>query len=68
MVVIHKEDILTHPPHDPQLWLETGVIDELDRNRVYDISMTTTQDMRMCYSVLTVHALQFSPSQPSLTI
>jgi len=68
MVVIHEENILTHPPHDPQLWLETGVIDELNRNWVYDISITTIQDMRMCYSVLTVQALQFSPSQPSLAI
>lgn len=68
MVVIHEEDILTHPSHNPQLWLETRVIDELNRNRVYDISITTTQDMRMCYSVLTVHTLQFSPSQPSLAI
>jgi len=68
MVVIHEEDILTHPPHDPQLWLETGVIDELNRNWVYDIFITTIQDIRICYSVLTVHALQFSPSQPSLAI
>jgi hypothetical protein len=41
MVVEHGEVAFTHPPHDPQLWLETRATDGLDKNRVYGKPMAS---------------------------
>jgi hypothetical protein len=39
---------------DPNLWLEVGSLGKPDRNQVYDISTTRTEDMRMSCSVSTI--------------
>jgi hypothetical protein len=36
----HKEDPLIHSEYDPELWLEAGISNELNKNLVYGISMT----------------------------
>jgi hypothetical protein len=48
------DDLSTHPV----LWLEVGLSDEPDRNKVYGISNTIIEDMRMGRSVLTIGSSQ----------
>jgi hypothetical protein len=43
----------THPELNQDLWLETELSSEPDRNQVYDISNTTTENIQTCHSVLT---------------
>jgi hypothetical protein len=31
----YRDDILTHPEFDPDLWMEVGSSGGLDKNRVY---------------------------------
>ena len=46
MVEKHGEDAFTYTPHDPQLWMEDGETNGLDRNWVYGICMASTGEMR----------------------
>ena len=42
----YKDDHLTHPDLDPNLWLEARLFDEPDRNWVYNLSHTTVRTYR----------------------
>lgn len=58
----HKKDLSTHPEYDLKLWLEAGAIDGPNKNQVYGISMTTTRNMRLNFSVSTIGNPQSSLS------
>lgn len=64
MVAKHREDTSTLPPHNPQLWLEVGATNGLDMNLIYNISMTTTRDMKVGCSVLTIDTSQSNLNRP----
>ena len=49
----YGDDPLTRQDLDPDLWLETRS-SKPDRNRVYCLSNTTIEDLRMVHSVLTI--------------
>jgi len=44
----------THPNLDSELWLEAGFSDGSNRNRMYRLSNTTTENLQMTCIVLTV--------------
>ena len=52
----------THPDFDPDLWMEVGSSGGPDKNRVYGLSNTTVENLRVTGSVLTVGS---SPSVSS---
>jgi hypothetical protein len=54
----YEEDSLTHPDLDLDLWLEAESFSGLDRNRVYRLSNTMVEKLRMTRNVLTVGCLQ----------
>jgi hypothetical protein len=54
----HGDDPLTYL----ELWLKVGATEWPNRNWVYNISMTTTRDMRMDRSVSTIDTSQSNPS------
>jgi hypothetical protein len=62
----YKEDFLTHPDLDLDLWLEGESFGELDRNRVYGLSNTIVEKLRMTHIVLTVGCLQLVLSTQTL--
>jgi hypothetical protein len=39
MVAKFDEDIFTHPPHNPRVWLEVATNNGPDRNQVYGMLM-----------------------------
>jgi hypothetical protein len=45
---------LTHPEFDPDLWMEVGSSGGPDKNRVYGLSNTTAENLRVVRSVSTV--------------
>jgi hypothetical protein len=47
----YEDDPSTHPGFDPYLWIETGSSGRPDRNRVYEHSNTTTENLRAARSV-----------------
>jgi hypothetical protein len=49
---------LTHPEFDPDLWMEVGSSGGPDKNRVYELSNTTADNLRTTRSVSTVGSSQ----------
>jgi len=62
------EDLSTHPKYDSELWLEVGATGESNKNRIYDISITMTQDLMSGCSVSTVGSLQSCSRHPSSVV
>jgi hypothetical protein len=62
----YMDDPLTHPYLDPDLWLEAGSSSGPDRNRVYELSNTTTENLQMTHSVSTIGCLQLVLSTQTL--
>jgi len=54
----YGDDILTHSEFDPDLWMEVGSSGGPDKNRVYGLSNTTTDNLRLTRSVSTVGSSQ----------
>jgi len=61
----YGDDILTHPEFDPDLWMEVGSSGGPDKNRVYGLSNTTTDNLRSTRSVSTVGSSQSISSSQS---
>jgi len=54
----YGDDILTYPEFDSDLWMEVGSSSGPDKNWVYGLSNTTTDNLRMARSVSTVGSSQ----------
>jgi hypothetical protein len=50
----YEDDPLTQPDFDLDLWMEVGSSGGLDKNQVYRLSNTTTENLRVACSVSTV--------------
>jgi len=50
----YGDDPLTHSDFDPDLWMEVGSSGGPDKNRVYGLSNTTAENLRLACSVSTV--------------
>jgi hypothetical protein len=61
----YGDDILTHPEFDPDLWMEVGSSGGPDKNRVYELSNTTANNLQLTRSVSTVGSSQSIPSSQS---
>jgi len=61
----YGDDPLTHPDFDADLWMEAGLSGEPDRNKVYGLSNTTTENLRATRSVSTVGSSQSVSSTQS---
>jgi len=61
----YGDDPSTHPDFDSNLWMEVGSSDGPDKNRVYGLSNTTTENLRAARSVLTVGSSQSVSSTQS---
>jgi len=61
----YGDDILTHPEFDPDLWMEVGSSGGLDKNQVYGLSNTMTDNLRLTHSVSTVESSQSITSSQS---
>jgi len=61
----YGDDILTHPEFDSDLWMEVGSSGGPDKNRVYGLSNTTTNNLRSTRSVSTVGSSQSISSSQS---
>ena len=59
------KDLLTHLKYHMEFWLEAKATDRPNKNQVYNISITTTQDIRSGCSVLTINTPQPDLGQPS---
>ena len=55
----------THPEFDPDLWMEVGLFSGSDKNRVYGLSNTTTENMRAAHNVSTIGSSQLVSSTQS---
>jgi hypothetical protein len=54
----HEDDLSTHLNIDLDLWLKVGSYGELNRNRVYGLSNTTTENLRTTCSASTIECSQ----------
>jgi hypothetical protein len=54
----YRDDILTHPEFDPDLWMEVGSSGGPDKNWVYGLSNTMADNLRSTRSVSTVGSSQ----------
>jgi len=61
----YRDDILTHPEFDPDLWMEVGSSGGHDKNRVYGLSNTTADNLRSTRSVSTIGSSQSISSSQS---
>jgi len=61
----YGDDPLTHPEFDPDLWMEVGSSGGPDKNRVYGLSNTTAENLRVTRSVSTVGSSQSVSSTQS---
>jgi hypothetical protein len=52
----YGDDPLTYPDFDPDLWMEVGSSCGPDKNRVYRLSNTTAENLRLTRSVSTVRS------------
>jgi len=50
----YEDDPSTHPSFDPDLWMEVGSFGEPNKNRVYGLSNTIAENLRVAQSVSTV--------------
>ena len=50
----YRDNPSTYPNLDTELWLEAGFSGGSNRNRMYRLSNTTTKNLQMACSVLTV--------------
>jgi len=50
----YGDDPSTHPDFDPDLWMEVGSSGGPDKNQVYGLSNTTTENLQSTHSVSTV--------------
>jgi hypothetical protein len=50
----YGDDPSTNLDFDPDLWMEVGSFGGLDKNQVYKLSNTTTENLRAAGSVSTV--------------
>jgi len=61
----YGDDPLTHSEFDPDLWMEVRSSGGPDKNRVYGLSNTTTDNLRAARSVSTVRSSQSVSSTQS---
>jgi len=61
----YRDDPLTHSEFDPDLWMEVGSFGGPDKNRVYGLSNTTTDNLRAARSVSTIRSSQSVSSTQS---
>jgi len=61
----YGDDPLTHPEFDPDLWMEVGSSGGPDKNRVYELSNITAENLRAARSVSTVGSSQSVSSTQS---
>ena len=61
----YRDNPLTHPEFDPDLWMEVGSSGGPDKNRVYGLSNTTAENLRAAHSVSTVGSSQLVSSTQS---
>jgi len=61
----YGDDTLTHPEFDPDLWMEVRSSGGPDKNRVYGLSNTTTDNLRSTRSVSIVRSSQSISSSQS---
>jgi len=61
----YGDNTLTHPEFNPDLWMEVGLSGGPDKNRVYGLSNTTTDNLRSTHSVSTVGSSQSISSSQS---
>jgi hypothetical protein len=61
----YRDDILTHPEFNPDLWMEVGSSGGPDKNRVYGLSNTTANNLRSTRSVSTIRSSQSISSSQS---
>jgi hypothetical protein len=61
----YGDDTLTHPKFDPDLWMEVGSLGGPDKNRVYRLFNTTTDNLQLTRSVSTVGSFQSISSSQS---
>jgi hypothetical protein len=61
----YRDDTLTHPEFDPDLWMEVGSSGGPDKNQVYRLSNTTADNLRSTRSVSTVGSSQSISSSQS---
>ena len=54
----YGDDPLTHPEFNPNLWIEVGLSGGPNKNQVYGLSNTTTENLRAARSVSTVRSSQ----------
>jgi hypothetical protein len=54
----YKDDSLTHPDFNPNLWLDVGSFNGPNRNKMYGFSNTTVEDLQMNRSVSTIKCSQ----------
>ena len=62
----YRDNLLTHPDLDPDLWLEARLFDKPDRNWVYNLSHTTVEDLQAAHSVSIVGCSKSISSTPTL--
>jgi hypothetical protein len=60
------DDPSTHPNIDLNLWLEARSFSGPDRNQLYGLSNTTTENLQTTRSALTVECSQSIPSVQTL--
>ena len=61
----YEEDPLTHPEFNQDLWMEAGSSGGPDKNQVYGLSNTTTDNLRSARSASTVGSSQSISSSQS---
>ena len=61
----YGDDLLTHPKFDPDLWMEAGSSGGPDKNRVYELSNTTADNLWSARSASTVGSSQSVSSSQS---
>jgi len=64
----YEDDPSTHPDFDPDLWTEVGSFGGPDKNRVYGLSNTTTDNLRAAHNVSTFGSSQSVSSTQSEAI
>jgi hypothetical protein len=61
----YGDDPSTHPDFDPDLWMEVGSSGRPNKNRVYGLSNTTAENLRVTNSVSTIGSFQSVSSTQS---